>query len=445
MSGFQRLKNSLSSFQIIIFGFISVIMVGTILLMLPFSSRAGVVTSFEDSLFTAVSAVCVTGLVVVDTASYWSFFGQAVIIVLIQIGGLGVITVASLMTMLAGRKIGLMQRQTMQNAISAPQVGGIVKLTRFIIKISFLVELMGAVLLMPVFVPEYGLKGVWMSVFHSVSAFCNAGFDLMGDKSGKFSSLTSFSENIYLGIVIAMLIIVGGIGFITWQDIGEKKASFKEYRMQTKVILVTTAILVIVPTVIFYFTEFSGLPAGERFITSFFQAVTPRTAGFNTADLTKMTDVGQGMIMVLMLIGGSPGSTAGGMKTTTVAILYANTIAVFGNKSSANIFGRRIEDDVVKSASTILFMYVTFAMSAAAVISLIEGISMETSLFETFSAIATVGLTLGVTPSLSIFSHLILVLLMFFGRVGGLTIIFAAFSNKDKSILKYPTESIIAG
>lgn len=445
MSGFQRLKNSFSSFQIIIFGFISVIMIGTILLMLPFSSRAGVVTSFEDSLFTAVSAVCVTGLVVVDTASYWSFFGQAVIIVLIQIGGLGVITVASLMTMLAGRKIGLMQRQTMQNAISAPQVGGIVKLTRFIIKISFLVELMGAVLLMPVFVPEYGLKGVWMSVFHSVSAFCNAGFDLMGDKSGKFSSLTSFSENIYLGIVIAMLIIVGGIGFITWQDIGEKKASFKEYRMQTKVILVTTAILVIVPAMIFYFTEFSGLPAGERFITSFFQAVTPRTAGFNTADLTKMTDVGQGMIMVLMLIGGSPGSTAGGMKTTTVAILYANTIAVFGNKSSANIFGRRIEDDVVKSASTILFMYVTFAMSAAAVISLIEGIPMETSLFETFSAIATVGLTLGVTPSLSVFSHLILVLLMFFGRVGGLTIIFAAFSNKDKSILKYPTESIIAG
>ena len=445
MSGFQRLKNSLSSFQIIIFGFISVIMIGTILLMLPFSSRAGVVTSFEDALFTAVSAVCVTGLVVVDTASYWSFFGQAVIIVLIQIGGLGVITVASLMTMLAGRKIGLMQRQTMQNAISAPQVGGIVKLTRFIIKISFLVELMGAVLLMPVFVPEYGLKGVWMSVFHSVSAFCNAGFDLMGDKSGKFSSLTSFSGNIYLGIVIALLIIVGGIGFITWQDIGEKKASFKEYRMQTKVILVTTAILVFVPTVIFYFTEFSGLPAGERFITSFFQAVTPRTAGFNTADLTKMTDVGQGMIMVLMLIGGSPGSTAGGMKTTTVAILYANTIAVFGNKSSANIFGRRIEDDVVKSASTILFMYVTFAMSAAAVISLIEGIPMETSLFETFSAIATVGLTLGVTPSLSGFSHLILVLLMFFGRVGGLTIIFAAFSHKDKSILKYPTESIIAG
>ncbi|MCR4996071.1 MAG: Trk family potassium uptake protein [Butyrivibrio sp.] len=445
MSGFQRLKNSLSSFQIIIFGFISVIMIGTILLMLPFSSRAGVVTSFENSLFTAVSAVCVTGLVVVDTASYWSFFGQFVIIGLIQIGGLGVITVASLMTMLAGRKIGLMQRQTMQNAISAPQVGGIVKLTRFIIKISFIVELMGAVLLMPVFVPEYGLKGVWMSVFHSVSAFCNAGFDLMGDKSGKFSSLTSFSGNIYLGIVIALLIIVGGIGFITWQDIGEKKASFKEYRMQTKVILVTTAILVFVPTVIFYFTEFSGLPAGERFITSFFQAVTPRTAGFNTADLTKMTDVGQGMIMVLMLIGGSPGSTAGGMKTTTVAILYANTIAVFGNKSSANIFGRRIEDDVVKSASTILFMYVTFAMSAAAVISLIEGIPMETSLFETFSAIATVGLTLGVTPSLSVFSHLILVLLMFFGRVGGLTIIFAAFSNKDKSILKYPTESIIAG
>ncbi|MBO4912536.1 MAG: Trk family potassium uptake protein [Butyrivibrio sp.] len=445
MSVIQSLKNRLTSFQIIILGFVSVILMGTIMLMLPVSAREGVVTPFGDALFTAVSAVCVTGLVVVDTASYWSVFGQAVILVLIQIGGLGVITVASLMTMLVGRKIGLMQRQTMQNAISAPQVGGIVKLTRFIIKISFLVEAAGAVLLMPVFVPEYGIKGVWMSVFHSVSAFCNAGFDLMGDKTGKFSSLTSFSANGYLSFVIAMLIIIGGIGFVTWQDIGTKKTAFKEYKMQTKVILVTTAILIAVPTVIFYFTEFSGLPIGQRIYASFFQAVTPRTAGFNTADLTKMTDVGQGIIMVLMLIGGSPGSTAGGMKTTTVAILYANAIAIFGNKTSANIFGRRIEDDAVKSASTILFMYVTLAMTAATAISLIERLPMETCLFETFSAIATVGLTLGVTPSLSIFSHIILIVLMFFGRVGGLTIIFAAFSNKDKSILKYPTESIIAG
>ena len=445
MSVIQSLKNRLTSFQIIILGFVSVILMGTIMLMLPVSAREGVVTPFGDALFTAVSAVCVTGLVVVDTASYWSVFGQAVILVLIQIGGLGVITVASLMTMLVGRKIGLMQRQTMQNAISAPQVGGIVKLTRFIIKISFLVEAAGAVLLMPVFVPEYGIKGAWMSVFHSVSAFCNAGFDLMGDKTGKFSSLTSFSANGYLSFVIAMLIIIGGIGFVTWQDIGTKKTAFKEYKMQTKVILVTTAILIAVPTVIFYFTEFSGLPIGQRIYASFFQAVTPRTAGFNTADLTKMTDVGQGIIMVLMLIGGSPGSTAGGMKTTTVAILYANAIAIFGNKTSANIFGRRIEDDAVKSASTILFMYVTLAMTAATAISLIERLPMETCLFETLSAIATVGLTLGVTPSLSIFSHIILIVLMFFGRVGGLTIIFAAFSNKDKSILKYPTESIIAG
>ena len=445
MSVIQSLKNRLTSFQIIILGFVSVILMGTIMLMLPVSAREGVVTPFGDALFTAVSAVCVTGLVVVDTASYWSVFGQAVILVLIQIGGLGVITVASLMIMLVGRKIGLMQRQTMQNAISAPQVGGIVKLTRFIIKISFLVEAAGAVLLMPVFVPEYGIKGVWMSVFHSVSAFCNAGFDLMGDKTGKFSSLTSFSANGYLSFVIAMLIIIGGIGFVTWQDIGTKKTAFKEYKMQTKVILVTTAILIAVPTVIFYFTEFSGLPIGQRIYASFFQAVTPRTAGFNTADLTKMTDVGQGIIMVLMLIGGSPGSTAGGMKITTVAILYANAIAIFGNKTSANIFGRRIEDDAVKSASTILFMYVTLAMTAATAISLIERLPMETCLFETFSAIATVGLTLGVTPSLSIFSHIILIVLMFFGRVGGLTIIFAAFSNKDKSILKYPTESIIAG
>jgi len=445
MSVIQSLKNRLTSFQIIIIGFACVILLGAFLLMFPFSARTGTVTPFADAFFTAVSAVCVTGLVVVDTASHWSLFGQVVILVLIQIGGLGVITVASLMSLLVGKKISLMQRQTMQNAISAPQVGGIVKLTRFIFKISFLIEVVGTLLLLPVFVPLYGIKGVWMSIFHSVSAFCNAGFDLMGDKTGQFSSLTSFSKNGYLSLVISILIITGGIGFVTWQDIRIKKNAFKEYKMQTKVILVTTFILLAVPSVVFFFTEFSGAPLGERLYLSFFQAVTPRTAGFNTADLTKMTDVGQGMIMVLMLIGGSPGSTAGGMKTTTIAILYANAIAVFGNKSNANIFGRRIEDCAVKSASTILFMYVTFAMLAATLISLIEKLPMEVCMFETFSAIGTVGLTLGATPNLSGFSHILLILLMFFGRVGGLTIIFAAFSNKDKSILRYPTESIIAG
>ncbi|WP_044913905.1 TrkH family potassium uptake protein [Butyrivibrio sp. WCE2006] len=445
MSIILSVKEKLTSFQIIILGFASVIILGTILLMLPFSSKAGVATSFMDALFTSVSAVCVTGLVVVDTASYWSFWGQLVILILIQIGGLGVITVASLVVMLAGRKISLMQRQTMQNAISAPQVGGIVKLTRFIFKISFLVEAIGTLLLLPVFVPKYKLAGVWMSLFHAVSAFCNAGFDLMGNKTGEFSSLTSFSSSGYLTVVIALLIVIGGIGFVTWSDVISRKLVIREYKMQTKVILATTAILIVVPVIIFYFTEFQDIPAKERFWVSLFQAVTPRTAGFNTADFSKMSGTGKGIIMILMLIGGSPGSTAGGMKTTTLAILFANAVAVFGSRPNANFFGRRIEDSIVKNASTILFMYVTCALMSASVMSLVEGLPIGDCLFETFSAIGTVGLTLGITPTLSLLSRIMLVMLMFFGRVGGLTIIYAAFSHKDKSILKYPTENIIVG
>lgn len=445
MSVLLSVKEKLTSFQIIILGFASVILLGAFTLMLPFSSKMGTVTNFSDALFTSVSAVCVTGLVVVDTATYWSYFGQLVILTLIQIGGLGVITVASFLVMLAGRRISLMQRQTMQNALSAPQMGGIVKLMRFIFKISFIVEVAGTILLFPVFVPLYGTEGVWMALFHSVSAFCNAGFDLMGDKTGEFSSLTSFSENGYLSIVISMLIIIGGIGFVTWKDVLTKKTAFKEYKMQTKVILVTTTILLIIPTVIFFFTEFADKALGERIYMSFFQAVTPRTAGFNTADFSAMSDVGQAITLVLMLIGGSPGSTAGGMKTTTIALLFANTIAVFGSKPNANFFGRRVEDCIVKNASTILFLYVSYAMSAAIVMTLIEGLPLETCMFEAFSAIGTVGLSLGVTPGLSAISHYILMSLMFFGRVGGLTIIFAAFSHKDKSTLRYPMENLIVG
>ncbi len=445
MAVLRSVKEKLSSFQIIILGFAGVILLGALMLMLPFSTKTGEVTTFGNALFTSVSAVCVTGLVVVDTASHWSFFGQLIVLSLIQIGGLGVITVASFLVMLAGRKISIMQRQTMQNAISAPQLGGIVKLTRFIFKISFVVEVSGTVLLLPVFVPRYGIEGIWMSLFHSVSAFCNAGFDLMGNKTGQFSSLTSFSGNGYLSLVISALIVIGGIGFVTWKDVSSKRTAFKEYRMQTKVIIVTTAVLLIIPAIIFFYTEYADKTLSERIYLSIFQAVTPRTAGFNTADYSSMSDVGQAITMVLMLIGGSPGSTAGGMKTTTIAILVANSIAVFGSRPNAHFFGRRIEDDIVKNASTILFMYTSFALGAAIVLSFIEKLPMETCMFETFSAIGTVGLSLGITPHLSDISKLILMALMFFGRVGGLTIIFAAFSHKDKSTLKYPMENIIVG
>lgn len=440
--GFQ---NKLSSFQIIILGFAGVIVLGALLLMLPISTQNGAVTPFSKTLFTATSAVCVTGLVVFDTASYWSGFGQLIILIMIQIGGLGVISVASFLSMLAGRKISLMQRQTLQNALSAPQMGGIVKLTRFIFLVSFAIEGIGALLLMPVFMTKYGIRGIWMAVFHSVSAFCNAGFDLMGNQTGQYSSLTSFAGSGYVTLVICLLIMIGGIGFLTWKDIAVKKTRFKEYSMQTKVILVTTAILIVIPAVFFFFSDFANEPLKDRICMSVFQAVTPRTAGFNTADLNKMSDAGRSVMMLLMLIGGSPGSTAGGMKTTTIAVLFANAIAVFRKRQNANCYGRRIDDSTVKNASAILFMYVFFSMLSAIIISITDGISMQMGMFETFSAIGTVGLTLGITPTLSAVSRFVLILLMFFGRVGGLTIIYAAFSQKDASTLKYPMENITVG
>lgn len=438
-------KNNKSPFRIIIFGFLLVIFMGSFLLMLPISTKTGECTPFLDALFTSTSAVCVTGLVIHDTATYWSNFGQSVIILLIQIGGLGVITVAGAFTILSGRKIGLMQRSTMQEAIAAPNVGGIVRRTGFILKTALAVELFGAVLLFPVFFCEFGLlKGAWYSLFHSISAFCNAGFDLMGVKA-PFSSLTDYAGNPVISIVIALLIAIGGIGFLTWEDIRTNGLHFQKYRMQSKVILTVTGALILIPTIYFFLFEFTQAPMGERVLLSFFQAVTPRTAGFNTADLTAMSETGQFVIIILMLIGGSPGSTAGGMKTTTFAVLLANTLAVFRRREHPSFFNRRLSNEVVSQASTILIMYLVLFLTAGLVISRVENLPVLTCLFETASAIGTVGLSLGITPQLSSISHLLLIALMFFGRVGGLTLIFAALSHVQGNSARLPQERITVG
>ena len=312
MADFLHKKNKFTSFQIIILGFAAVILIGALLLMLPVSSKAGIITPFNEALFTSTSAVCVTGLVVQDTATYWSWFGQGIILILIQIGGLGVITVAASFALLSGRKISLMQRSVMQEAIAAPKVGGIVRLTGFVLKGTFLIEFIAALVMMPVFIKDFGAKGIWMAVFHSISAFCNAGFDLMGAENLKYASLTSYVSHPVINITIMLLIIIGGIGFLTWEDILKNKHRFKSYRMQTKVILTTSLILIFVPAVFFFFRDFADMPVKERIFGSVFQAVTPRTAGFNTMDLTMMTEAGQGIMIALMLTGGSPGSTAGG-------------------------------------------------------------------------------------------------------------------------------------
>ena len=438
-------KRRLSSFKIIILGFAGVILLGALLLMLPISSTGGNVTPFNETLFTSTSAVCVTGLVVRDTGSYWSTFGQTVILALIQIGGLGVVTVAASFALLSGRKISLMQRSTMQDAISAPKVGGIVRLTRFILRGTFLIELLGALAMLPVFCRDYGWRGVWMAIFHSISAFCNAGFDILGTESNRYPSLTGYAGSPVINITIMLLIVVGGIGFLTWDDICENKWQLHRYRMQSKVILVTTGLLIFLPAVFFFFSDFSALPAENRLLASFFQSVTPRTAGFNTVTLSAMSGASQGVMILLMLIGGSPGSTAGGMKTTTLAVLLANAAATFRQRESAQFFGRRIDCSAVKTAATILTMYLALFFGGAAFISVYEGLPLSACLYETASAVGTVGLTLGITPQLHIPSQMVLIVLMYLGRVGGLTLIYAALSGKKTNGAKLPQEKITIG
>ena len=435
-------RKRLTSAQIIILGFSGVILLGALLLTLPLSSRSGVFTPFEDALFTATSAVCVTGLVVRDTATYWSAFGQGVILFLIQIGGMGVITVAASFTILSGKKISLMQRNTMQEALSAPSLGGIVRLTGFAVKATLLFELLGAAALAPVFCRDFGAKGLWMALFHSVSAFCNAGFDLMGIRE-QFSSLTAYAAQ--TAVTVMLLIITGGIGFLTWDDLRTNRWHWRKYRMQTKVILTSTGLLLVVPAVYFFLREFAALPLNQRVWLSLFQAVTPRTAGFNTADLTTLSEPGGYITMALMLVGGAPGSTAGGMKTTTLAVLLATAAATFRRREDAAFFGRRVDADAVRNAATIFLMYIVLFFGGALAISMLEGLPMYLCLFETASAIGTVGLTLGVTPGLGAVSRLILIGLMFFGRVGGLTLIFAALSGAKKTGSKLPQEKITVG
>lgn len=440
----------MSSSRVILLGFLLVIAVGTLLLMLPISTQDREGASLTDALFTATSSVCVTGLIVQNTATYWSYFGQAVIISLIQVGGIGVVTLAVAIAMIAGRKIGLMQRSTMQEAISAPNVSGIVKLTSFILKGVFIIEGLGALIMYPVFARDIGwLKGIWYAVFHSISAFCNAGFDIMGTEV-EFSSLTMYASNAVINITIMALIVIGGLGFLTWDDIKKHGIHIRKYRMQSKVIFTVTAALIIIPAAFFFFYEFSRpewgeLSIGERLLRSFFQSVTPRTAGFNTVDLTALSEPSQVITIVLMLIGGSPGSTAGGMKTTTIAVMIMTAIAVFRRNDDTQLYGRRISSDAVHQAAAIFLMYTSLFLISGLIISCVDGLPVMTAFFETASAVGTVGLSLGATPDMSVISQLILVALMIFGRVGGLTLIFAAWSVNKHGISKLPQEKITVG
>ena len=448
---FFQHKNRMTPARIILIGFALLILTGAVLLTLPIATRDGQGAPFLDALFTATSATCVTGLVVQDTSLYWTVFGQAVIILLIQIGGMGVVTAAVTLSMLAGRKIGLKERWVMQESISAPQVGGIVRRTRFILAATFLMEGIGALLLAVRFVPEMGLRGIWYAVFHSISSFCNAGFDLMGVEEGApFVSLTGYAGDPLVTLTVAGLIALGGIGFLTWGDVREHKWHMSAYCLQTKLVLTVTALLILLPTLFFLFYEFrlpqwDSLTTGEKVLGAVFQSVTPRTAGYNTVDLTLLSGPSQMIITLLMLIGASPGSTAGGFKVTTLAVFFLAAKAVFRRKESLQSFGRRLPMETLRSAAAILLMYVGLFLVGGTAICCMEGVPLSAALFETASAIGTVGLTLGITPDLGTASHLILIFLMYFGRVGGLTLIYAVLPDSGAVPSQLPQERITVG
>lgn len=437
--------------QMIVLSFFCLILTGAILLCLPISSKTGEWTPFIDALFTSTSASCVTGLVVLDTYRHWSLFGQVVLLLLIQIGGLGVMTFIAMFSLFLRRRFSLGQRRLLMQAAGSLEISGMARLIRRIFMGTIAAESCGALLLSFVFCPKMGfLPGLWNAVFHSVSAFCNAGFDLMGRYS-EFSSFTGkwLAFNPILNFTVMALIVTGGIGFIVWRDVTRHKAHFGEYDLHSKIAIVTTLWLLISGAVLLFIFEynhaFKGMTLGQKILASMFQSVTPRTAGFNTIDLTKLSEPGKLLTTMLMLIGGSPGSTAGGIKTTTFAVLLLSTLASAKRYSHVTVFKRRLDDKTIIQASSILTVYVACVFIAVLVICSVEPYPVMDVLFEAVSAIGTVGLTLGITPALTSISKIALIMLMFTGRVGGLSLMLVLAERRINIPRNRPVVQILIG
>ena len=442
-------RRHVSQTQFIAYGFFCVVITGTLLLMLPFASRDGQSEPFLNCLFTATSASCVTGLVVADTWSQWSLFGQLVILTMIQIGGLGFITVGVFISIVLRRKIGLKERGLMMESVNTLQIGGVVRLAKKIIIGTCIFEGTGAVLLAIRFIPQFGFfRGLFYGIFHSISAFCNAGFDLMGGQT-PYSSFVAYYDDWLVNFVIMSLIIIGGIGFIVWDDLSRNKLHFRKYMLQTKIVLVTTAILVFGGGLLFYLLERNhllvGMNTSGKILTSLFSSVTARTAGFNTTDTAALTDGSKLLTIILMFIGGSPGSTAGGIKTTTLVVLLLCVHSNIKQTYGINIFGRRLENDAVKRAGTILTINLLLAVTASLAIMAIQPLGFSDILFETFSAIGTVGMTTGITRALHPISRCIIILLMYCGRIGSLSFALAFVQSKRKPHVQQPAEAINIG
>ena len=441
--------HKVSSMKIILLGYCVIILLGAALLTLPAAIKEGS-TSFLDALFTSTSATCVTGLIRFDTFTHWTLLGQIIILFLIQIGGIGYMTVAITFVSLTKKKIGLTSRVILQDSIASPQVGGVVRMTKFIVAGSFIIEATGAILLALYFCPIMGFaEGIYYSIFHSVSSFCNAGFDLMG-KFEPFSSLTAFSDNWYVCSVVMVLAVLGGLGFFVLYDILSQKFKFSKFKLHTKLVIVVSAILIVLGTVLILIFEsknpaFNERPLHERILCALFHSVALRTVGFNTIDVYDMTQSSQGFMLFFMLVGGSTGSTAGGMKTTTFAILIMSVVTTFRRKKSIEIFGRRIEDETVRTSCCIFVMYIVISFTAGILICEFEGLPFINCMFESVSAVGTTGITLHLTPSLSIPSEIVIMFLMLFGRVGSITMLLAFASEKSTVPSKFPTEKIQIG
>lgn len=434
--------------QILVIGFALVILIGALLLKLPIASSDGSSTPFIDCLFVSTTSVCVTGLITVDTGTHWSYFGKTVIMCLIQVGGLGFMSFATLVSLVIGKKITLRERLVMQEAMNAFSLQGLVKLAKYILMFTFSVEGIGALLLSTVFIPDYGLaKGIYFSIFHSVSAFCNAGIDLIGN----FRSLTPYANNSVIILTIGGLIVAGGLGFKVWAEIFAYRKE-RKISLHSKVVLTVTAILIFGGALLMLLFEFSNpatmkpMSIKGRLLSSLFASITPRTAGFNSISTTDMTPAGRFLTIILMFIGGSPGSTAGGIKTSTAGILFMTIICVIKGREDTEIYGRRIGKDIIYKALTITVIGFTLVMTATMILSITEvGTSLEYIIYEVTSAFATVGLTLGLTTKLTTIGKTIIIIMMYCGRVGPLTIALALSRHNHNNTIRYPEDKILVG
>ncbi len=443
------MRKQLSKTQTIALGFFLIICVGTALLMLPACARDGQMTSFHDALFTATSATCVTGLVSVDTYQHWSLLGQIVILMLIQIGGLGFITMGMFFSIFLKRKIGLKERDLIQESLNSLQIGGMVRLVKKIVPFTFLFEGIGAVVLFFRFLPRVGGKdAVWYGIFHSVSAFCNGGFDLMG-KFEEYSSLVYYYDDIVVNVTIMLLIVIGGVGFIVWDDIFKKRFHVSRYLLHTKIVLVTTMVLIFGGALLFYLFEYKNLLAGMgtkgQLLSSLFASVTARTAGFNTLDTAGYSQPSRMLTVILMFIGGSPGSTAGGIKTTTLVVLILLAAATLRNRQELNIFHRRLPQEAVRRASTVVLINLFLALASVLAVSALNPFPLDDVMFEVFSAIGTVGMTTGITRDLTIVSRYIIIVLMYCGRIGSMSFALSFMEKKRGAVVKQPEERITIG